>query len=123
MERIGYKLLDSGNKVVRKWGGVLGECPPLPNPLVLPNNDQVCAPELDTSYSGYTLIAWEEDATDFHWEILRKERNKRLSESDWTQLDDSNVDKAIWAVYRQSLRDLPHNTLDPANPVWPDKPE
>ncbi|NBP87864.1 MAG: hypothetical protein EBU59_05025, partial [Planctomycetia bacterium] len=24
--------------------------------------------------------------------------------------------------YRQALRDLPANTVDPANPVWPTKP-
>ena len=27
-----------------------------------------------------------------------------------------------WKTYRQSLRDLPANTSDPANPTWPTKP-
>lgn len=56
------------------------------------------------------------------WSNLRSERNRRLSECDWTQIDDSPVDKIIWAAYRQSLRDLPENTTDPMNPVWPVPP-
>lgn len=58
------------------------------------------------------------------WAIIRADRNKRLAESDWTQVDDaplSNVEKAAWATYRQALRDI---TLqpDPFNIVWPEKP-
>ena len=29
----------------------------------------------------------------------------------------------VWMDYRQALRDLPANTVDPANPIWPVKPE
>lgn len=56
------------------------------------------------------------------WKSIRENRNKLLSESDWTQVSDAPVDKAAWAVYRQALRDLPNNTEDPFNPVWPLKP-
>jgi hypothetical protein len=57
---------------------------------------------------------------------LRTERNTLLTESDWTQYNDSpmaNEAKAEWAVHRQLLRDLPENTDDPANPSWPEAPE
>jgi len=57
------------------------------------------------------------------WETLRKERNSCLSACDWTQVADAPVNKTVWATYRQSLRDLPQNTQDPLNPVWPTKPE
>ena len=30
--------------------------------------------------------------------------------------------KQAWLDYRQSLRDLPSNTEDPTNPVWPTPP-
>ena len=30
-----------------------------------------------------------------------------LVASDWTQVEDAPVDKAVWATYRQALRDLP----------------
>ena len=53
---------------------------------------------------------------------LRKTRNEMLSDSDWTQSPDADVDKKAWATYRQALRALPANTEDPRNPVWPSKP-
>jgi len=30
--------------------------------------------------------------------------------------------KQAWLDYRQALRDLPGNTTDPENPVWPTPP-
>ena len=42
--------------------------------------------------------------------LFRLERNRRLSESDWTQSSDSPLSedkKKEWATYRQALRDLP----------------
>ena len=48
-------------------------------------------------------------------------RNKKLLDSDWTQLPDAPVDKEAWAEYRQKLRDLP-KTTDTLNVVWPDRP-
>lgn len=56
------------------------------------------------------------------WYNLRKERNYLLRDSDWTQVPDAPVDAAAWAVYRQQLRDLPANTTDPRNVVWPEPP-
>lgn len=56
------------------------------------------------------------------WDAFRRERNARLSASDWTQVPDAPVDRTAWAAYRQALRDLPDNTTDPRNPVWPVPP-
>ena len=56
---------------------------------------------------------------------IRFQRNKLLSKCDWTQFNDSpltDAKKQEWATYRQALRDLPANTDDPANPVWPIQP-
>lgn len=53
--------------------------------------------------------------------FIRK-RNQLLAASDWTQAPDAPVDQAAWVVYRQALRDLPSNTTDPRNPVWPVAP-
>ena len=52
---------------------------------------------------------------------LRFERNARLAETDYLALSDSTLTDEMRA-YRQALRDLPANTTDPANPVWPVKP-
>lgn len=54
---------------------------------------------------------------------VRNDRNGRLSQSDWTQLADSPVDKDAWAVYRQALRDLPIQTGFPWAVDWPAQPE
>ena len=56
------------------------------------------------------------------WERLRNRRNADLAASDWTQVADATVDRAAWAEYRQALRDLPKNTTDPREAVWPAAP-
>ena len=56
------------------------------------------------------------------WRALRAERDRRLAESDWTVLGDSPTPTAAWKAYRQALRDLPANTTDPFNVVWPTPP-
>ena len=60
---------------------------------------------------------WDED--------LRIRRNKKLTDCDWTQGNDtplSNSKKTEWATYRQALRDLPDNTSDSSDPTWPSEP-
>lgn len=52
---------------------------------------------------------------------LRETRTKLLAESDWMANSDVTMSDA-WRTYRQALRDLPANTTDPANPVWPTEP-
>jgi len=66
--------------------------------------------------------------------LLREERNKLISETDWTQLKDIDLDiirERNWKNYRQALRDLPANSnpkldsngdLDMSSVTWPDKP-
>jgi hypothetical protein len=60
--------------------------------------------------------------TELAWERLRILRNNLLSSCDWTVLADSPTPTAAWKAYRQALRDLPANTVDPWNPVWPTPP-
>jgi hypothetical protein len=56
------------------------------------------------------------------WDSIRGERNRMLLESDWTQLEDSSVNKREWASYRQSLREIPQTIQNPDLVVWPKKP-
>ena len=53
---------------------------------------------------------------------LRRQRNQLLTETDYLALSDSTLTDEM-RDYRQALRDLPANTVDPANPVFPTKPE
>ena len=64
----------------------------------------------------------EAEEIERYWKKFKRERNIRLQRSDWTQVPDAPVDAAAWAVYRQQLRDLPANTTDPRNVVWPEPP-
>ena len=66
--------------------------------------------------------------------LLREERNKLISETDWTQLKDIDLDiirERNWKNYRQALRDLTTSSipkldeyggLDMSSVTWPDKP-
>ena len=54
---------------------------------------------------------------------IRSDRDKRLSDTDWTQVADAPVDKAVWATYRQALRDVPTQAGFPYDITWPSKPE
>ena len=68
------------------------------------------------------------------FKLLRIERNRRLVETDWTQLKDIEFDlirERNWKNYRQALRDLPSKStpklnsngdLDMSSVTWPDKP-
>ena len=53
---------------------------------------------------------------------LRRQRDQLLAETDYLALADSTLTDEMRS-YRQALRDLPANTVDPANPVFPTKPE
>ena len=54
---------------------------------------------------------------------IRADRDKRLADTDWTQVADAQVDKAVWASYRQALRDVPAQAGFPHDVTWPDQPE
>ena len=53
---------------------------------------------------------------------LRHWRDQELIRTDWTQVEDSPVDKASWATYRQALRDLPSSNANPRLIELPVKP-
>ena len=62
------------------------------------------------------------------WTNIRRERDKLLTESDWTQANDtplSDADVAKWKTYRTSLRDLPSDQSSKtkySDITWPTKP-
>jgi len=56
-------------------------------------------------------------------DMNRGQRNTLLAKSDYTQLADyPNPDKALWATYRQQLRDIPAQAGFPRTVTFPDKP-
>ena len=53
---------------------------------------------------------------------VRNSRTEKLKDSDWTQLADSTADKAVWATYRQALRDITAQAGFPWTITWPEQP-
>ena len=55
--------------------------------------------------------------------VLRAERNRRLSKSDWTQLPDvPEATRTAWQSYRQALRDITDTYTSLEEVVWPVQP-
>ena len=69
---------------------------------------------------------WDEEIS---WAQLRHQRGLLLSELDpivsnplrWSEFSTEKQEE--YSNYRQSLLDLPENTTDPKNPVWPTPPQ
>tara|TARA_B100001123_G_C15001671_1_gene903807 strand:- start:67 stop:606 length:540 start_codon:yes stop_codon:yes gene_type:complete len=62
------------------------------------------------------------------WKLIREERDRLLTNSDWTQGGDTpltSAKKTAWATYRTKLRDIPKDQKDKttyASITWPSKP-
>tara|TARA_R110002020_G_scaffold141525_2_gene313224 strand:+ start:163 stop:684 length:522 start_codon:yes stop_codon:yes gene_type:complete len=54
------------------------------------------------------------------WANVRKDRNRKLTETDYLALSDNTLSDAM-KTYRQDLRDVPTQS-DPDNITWPSKP-
>ena len=68
--------------------------------------------------------AWANKAIDRAMLTLRRERNSKLTETDYLALSDVTMSDA-WKTYRQSLRDITSgvDTVEKAeNVTWPTKP-
>jgi len=82
---------------------------------IFTDNEDATAAEQEAAYKA------QKDAEQA--KSVRDDRNKRLTETDWTQVADAPVDKAVWATYRQALRDVPSQTDFPWGVQWPTQPE
>ena len=92
--------------------------PPLPTPDPFPGDDTatwVYWSDMDTAERGVP--------DEWVWERLRLRRDQLLRDSDHRVLSDVPWDPVPWLDYRQVLRDLPEQTDDPRQAVWPTSPE
>jgi len=55
------------------------------------------------------------------WEYIRRQRNAKLSLTDWRAGSDHTLSDE-WKTYRQALRDIPSTQSDPDNITWPTEP-
>jgi len=80
---------------------------------------------VDETKKASGLVAEQQRKDEEAMKSLRVTRDLLLSSTDFTQLNDSPMTaemKQEYVVYRQALRDLPDNTQDVHNPVYPTKP-
>jgi hypothetical protein len=83
---------------------------------------------LDQVVDGVTTTAAEqEDAYKAQKDAeqaknVRATRDAKLAECDWTQVADAPVDKAVWATYRQALRDVTAQEGFPWTVTYPEQP-
>ena len=75
-----------------------------------------------TATAAENEAAYRQGVDDKQAEVVRAERDKKLADSDWTQLADNTADTNAWAAYRQALRDLPTTDGFPHNVTWPTEP-
>ncbi len=93
---------------------------------ILPSQTGIGYSGISTVGTAYTMPTQSDLETKVNvklnnerWDIIRKRRNRELSETDWMALSDVNMSDA-WKAYRQSLRDI--TTQDINNITWPTKP-
>jgi hypothetical protein len=68
-------------------------------------------------------VAWTQVGDRVIWRGVRRERDWKLQQSDWTQFNDVTIpNKEAWATYRQKLRDITHDFPSPHDVVWPVPP-
>jgi len=82
------------------------------NPIPQPSEEELRAFDAEVSL-------------ELRWDKVKNKRNKLLTACDWTQLPDSPLStesKTQWATYRQLLRDVPQQSVEPENVVWPTTP-
>ena len=98
--------------------------------IEIPNGYYVDAINFSRNDAGSIVITRdtqkETELLSKSFEKLREERNKRIARTDYLAISDfphaTEEAKQAWLDYRQALRDLPANTTDPSNPVWPVAP-
>lgn len=77
---------------------------------------------LDLLEAGADIMAADDHPV--LWLEIRRERNRLLSESDWTQVPDRpEASRLAWQAYRQALRDLPETFSAALDVVYPELPE
>jgi hypothetical protein len=73
----------------------------------------------------WSAVLYSQDQIDAEWARVRSRRNSHLKACDFTQLADAPLTaekKTEWLSYRQALRNLPQNTVNPFDVTWPTQP-
>ena len=77
---------------------------------------------MSDTWNYRSILDPEEMSDDWVWERLRMRRDILLNETDFRVIADAPWNIQPWIEYRQALRDLPLNTTNPREAVWPEQP-
>lgn len=89
------------------------------------NREPMVMPDKPSSHHrwDWESYSWQQDRA-LAEKSVRAKRQSLLTASDWTQLPDVPLEtKALWATYRQALRDITDQTGFPFDVVWPESPK
>lgn len=119
-----YNFLDGSNPVFRFVDDEMVESFVKGNIAVL---TQMAKNALSVDVAATPVDPEFPEVIELQADIIRKQRNTLLMESDWTQAADSPLsddDKAAWATYRTNLRNLSDHANWPQllPEDWPTKP-
>ncbi len=99
-------IFDENNRLIGRTdnpnmtGLEIGTEPPLYNPI-----HQHC------SYTNSAWVLIDRDRSSDAMKILRRDRNSKLSESDWRMVSDyPGSNQSEWQTFRQALRDITTQT-------------
>jgi len=84
-------------------------------------DDNITAPTDEQIQTKYDELVAAEPLN-----LLRKERNAKLAETDWVVTMHKELGTnipAAWKTYRQALRDITDTYTSLDDVVWPEKPE
>jgi len=107
------------------------------SPVVDEKNYKAVRSETPVNVNGEWRLQWSsvektDEEKQSHYDgvagKMRTKRNSKLSETDWTVLQDSpltDAQTADWVIYRQALRDITDHANFPylEEADWPTKPE
>ena len=82
-------------------------------------------PDVKVVNKTWSAVSYSQDQIDAEWVRVRSNRNSYLQACDFTQIADAplTVEKKTESLsYRQALRDLPQNTVNPFDVTWPTQP-
>lgn len=97
------------------------------NDFVVPIGLNPCTVKGQRDGNGKVVIVEDPDKK-YAWKEVRAKRDTLLVGSDWTQAKDVTLSpekQALWAEYRQALRNITDVTIhpDPLNITWPIAPQ
>ena len=88
------------------------------------NREPMVMPDKPSSHHrwDWESYSWQQDRA-LAEKSVRAKRQSLLTASDWTQLPDVPLEtKALWATYRQALRDITTQVGFPFDVAWPITP-